>query len=95
MTHKEDSNEVGGVGSWDVSKSNLPEAPSLSWIPGWALLTTAAVPIALLLMPPIAAGFLLLLNAGARVGLLTDFDESPLIALGFLIALSVSMGVFQ
>ncbi len=95
MTHKEDSNEVGGAGSWDVSKVNLREVPSLSWIPGWAFLTTAAVPFALLLMPTIAAGFLLLLNAGARVGLLTNFDEGPLIALGFLIALSVSMGVFQ
>jgi hypothetical protein len=95
MTHKEDSNEVGGVGSWDVTKSSLPVVPSLLWIPGWALLTTAALPIAWFLRPLITFGFLLLLNAGARVGLLTDFDEGPLITLGFLIALSLSLGLYQ
>ncbi len=95
MTHKEDSNEVGGLGSWDISKSNLQEVPSLAWIPGWALLTTAALPIAWFLGPLITAGLLLLLNAGARVGLLTDFDEVPLTILGVLVALSVPMGVFQ
>ena len=95
MTHTEDSNEVGGVGSWNASKSNLPKVPSVTWIPGWALLTIASLPIAWLLTPLITAGFLLLLNAGAQAGLLADFDDAPLIVLGSLIAVSWSMGVFQ
>jgi hypothetical protein len=38
------------------------------WLAGWTLLTTAAIPAALFVAPPVTVGFIWLINLGAKAG---------------------------
>jgi hypothetical protein len=70
-------------------------APSWRWIPGWTLLTTAAIPAALIAVAPIAAMLLWLINLGAKAGLWPSTQGSILTGLGFVIALAFVMAATQ
>ena len=42
--------------------------PGLLWVLGWTVLTTAAIPVALIGMPPVAAAGIWLSKLGVRAG---------------------------
>lgn len=70
--------------------------PSWRWIPGWTLLTTAAIPAALAAMAPIAALLLWFIDLGAKAGLWqSSKGNTPIEGLGFVIALALIMAATQ
>lgn len=69
--------------------------PGLLWIVGWALLTTAAIPLALIGMPPVAAGGIWLSKLGVRAGVWAAPSSSVLEGSGMLLCLALALAFFQ
>jgi hypothetical protein len=94
-----------------IPEENLPDAaasrgggassiaavgmPGWKWIPMWAVLTTASFPAALILMAPLAALLLLMLNLGVYTGILSSFNDDLLSPVGFFISFSLTLATTQ
>lgn len=80
-----------------VGKSPLEtwSGPGLRWVIKWVLLTTAAIPAALLLMAPVAAALLWLNNLGARMGVLGLPSDALWEPVGFLLSFAITLGSAQ
>jgi hypothetical protein len=89
--------EVNSPGSQSGAGEPLQmaSAPSLRWIAGWTLLTTAAIPAALVAMTPIAAILLWFIDLGVKAGLWPSNKLDILTGLGFVIAFSLIMAGIQ
>jgi len=80
----------GGASSFETAG-----IPTTKWIPLWAVLTTVAIPAALMFMSPLAALILLLLNLGVNTGILSSFNDDLLYPLGFFISFSLTLATIQ
>jgi hypothetical protein len=69
--------------------------PGPVWIVQWALLTTAAIPAALIAMAPIAAASLGFFDLGVTAGFWSSADLSSLVFFGFVIAFALILGAVQ
>ena len=69
--------------------------PGALWFTGWTLLTTAAIPAALITTPVIAALFVGLINLGGKAGFWPSAGTFPAEALGFLISLAFTLSLVQ
>ena len=92
-----DQDQFRNTGTGDVGRPALlaVSAPKPSWIAGWTLLTTAAIPIALIVMAPLAFIFMGLLNLGVKVGFWSDVNSSALAALGFITTYALVLASVQ
>ena len=89
--------EVGLPESQSAAGGSLQiaRAPSLRWIGGWTLLTSAVIPAALLAMIPIAAILLWFIDLGVKAGLWPSNKVDILTGIGFITALSLIMAATQ
>jgi hypothetical protein len=69
--------------------------PGALWFTGWALLTTAAIPAALISAPVLAALFVSLINLGVKAGFWPSARTFPAEGLGFLISLALTLSLVQ
>lgn len=69
--------------------------PRVRWFIVWTLLTTAAIPAALITGPMLAALFVGLINLGARAGFWPASTYFPAEALGYLISLALMLSLAQ
>jgi hypothetical protein len=70
-------------------------APKLSWVAAWTLLTTAAIPAALVAMAPLAAAFLWLLNLGVEAGFWPAIQNGTVEPLGLITAMTLTLASVQ
>lgn len=83
-------NATGGMPSLRLAGS----AGAL-WFAGWTLLTTAAIPAALIVVAPLAVLFMGLLNLGARAGLWPAASAASMQALGAAAGLALALSSAQ
>lgn len=69
--------------------------PGAGWWIAWTLLTTAAIPAALIAMTPLAVMFFWLINLGAETGLWPVAKMSSLTWLGFVTGLALTLSAVQ
>jgi hypothetical protein len=69
--------------------------PGLLWIVGWVLLVTAAIPVALIGMPPVAVGGIWLIKLGVNAGLWATPPSSFLEESGMVFCLALALAFFQ
>ena len=69
--------------------------PGALWFTGWTLLTTAAIPVALITTPVLAALFVGLINLGVEAGFWPSAKMFPAEGLGFLISLALTLSLVQ
>lgn len=69
--------------------------PGALWFTGWALLTTAAIPAALIAMAPLTVIFMWLINLGVKAGFWSAAQQSTLEMLGFLISFALVLASVQ
>lgn len=69
--------------------------PGALWFTGWTLLTTAAIPVALIVMPPLAVMFMWLIDLGVKAGFWPVAQQSTLELLGFLISFALLLASVQ
>ena len=69
--------------------------PGALWITGWTLLTTAALPAALISMTPLAVMFMGLINLGVKASFWPAAHVSSLEALGFVTGLALALSSVQ
>lgn len=94
MTPKENLPDAATSGGGGASSIEAVGMPGLKWIPGWAVLTTASFPVALILGAPLAALLLLILNLGVNTEILSSFNDY-LKPLGFFISFSLTLAITQ
>jgi hypothetical protein len=70
-------------------------APGARWVISWTLLTTAAVPAAVLIATPLAVMLMGLINLGVKAGFWHAANMSILVALGFVTGLALGLSLFQ
>jgi hypothetical protein len=72
-------------------------APGLGWVSSWVLLTAASVPLAWFLSAPLGAALFLLLSLVFKGAFESpsDINISVVRGLGFLLALAVTLAIFQ
>jgi hypothetical protein len=89
--------EADSPGSQSAAGAPLQKAraPSLRWIGGWTLLTSAAIPVALLAMIPIAAILLWFIDLGGKLGLWPSNNADVFTGIGFIIAFPLIMAATQ
>jgi len=92
-----DDNLQNAVASQNGAASSLEMArvPDWRWIPRWVVLTTVAIPAALLLMAPFASILMLIFNLGVDAGIITGYDHGILNLIGFFIGLSLTLATTQ
>ena len=95
MTPEENLPDTAASGGKGASSFEIVGMPAGKWIPMWAVLTTAAIPAALILTAPLAALLLLLLNLGVITGILSSFNDDLLIPVGFFISFSLTLATIQ
>ena len=95
MTPEEKLPDTTASGGGGTSSLEVVGMHDLKWIPIWAVLTTAAIPAALILMAPLAALLLALLNVGVNTGILSSFNDDLLIGAGFFLSLSLTLATAQ
>jgi len=95
MTPEENLPDGGTPGGGGASSIEVVGMPGLKWIPKWVMLTTASFPAALILMAPLAAALLLILNLGVNTGILSSFTDDLLPGAGFFMSLSLTLAVTQ
>ena len=69
--------------------------PGALWFTGWTLLTTAAIPVAMITTPMLAALFVGLINLGVEAGFWSSAKIFPAEGLGFLISLALALSLVQ
>ena len=69
--------------------------PGALWFTGWTLLTTAAIPAALITTPVLAALFVGLINLGIEAGFWPSAKMFPAEGLGFLVSLALTLSLVQ
>lgn len=82
----------GGGGGSSIEVVGMP---GWKWIPMWTVITTASIPAALILMAPVAALLLLVLNLGVNTGILSSFNDDLLYPVGLFISLSLTLSTTQ
>ncbi len=87
---KEAGAEIGGV-----QFLRPVGASGALWFTGWTLLTTAAIPAALIAAPVLAALFVGLINLGVAAGFWPSAKMFPAEASGFLISLALTLSLAQ
>jgi hypothetical protein len=70
-------------------------SPGALWFTGWTLLTTAAIPAALITTPVLAALFVGLINLGVEAGFWPSTKMFPAEGLGFLVSLALTLSLVQ
>jgi len=95
MTPEENLPDTAASGGGGASSIEVVGMPGWKWIPTWVVLTTAAIPAALILMVPLAALLLLLLSWGVNNGILSSVNYDLLFPVGFFISFSLSLAVTQ
>jgi hypothetical protein len=94
---KTDADFLGTADS--QNKSTLPSkignAPDWRWVLRWIVLTTAAIPAALILAAPFAAILLPVFNFGVDIGIITSIDPGILSLFGFFIGFSLTWSAAQ
>lgn len=83
-------NEGGGLPAL-----RLLETPGALWAAGWTLLTTAAIPAALVGMAPFAVMLIWLVNLGANAGFWPAARPYPLELPGFLVSFALVLAFSQ
>jgi len=84
------ASERGGASSIE-----MVGMPDWRWVPLWAVLTTLAIPAALLLMAPISVILMSVSNLGVEAGLITNYDNGILKAIGFFLGFSFTLATTQ
>jgi hypothetical protein len=94
---KTDANFHSTVNSQDesISLAATTSVPGWRWLLRWIVLTTTAIPAALLLMAPFAAILLPIFNFGVDIGIIPIFDPSILTAIGFFIGFAITLSAAQ
>jgi hypothetical protein len=65
------------------------------WVTGWTLLTTAAIPAAMIATPVLAALFTGMINLGVKAGFWPSPKMFPVEGLAFLISLALTLSLVQ
>ena len=78
-----------------ASPLEMVRVPDWRWVLRWVVLTTVAIPTALLLMAPFAAILMLIFNLGVDVGIITSYDHGILNLAGFFIGFSLTLAATQ
>ena len=90
--HDPHTASIPGVGGGYLQTAG---APSWTWAARWALLTTAAIPAALIAMTPLAALFLWFINLGVDAGLWPGINGDILTGAGFISAFALWLAALQ
>lgn len=69
--------------------------PSFLWFTGWTLLTTAAIPVALIAMAPLAVMFMWLINLGVKAGFWSTANSATPELVGFLTSFAFVLASVQ
>lgn len=86
-----DSRTTGG----EMPSMRLAGGAGLKWLAGWTLLTTAAIPAALIVVAPLAVLFMGLFNLGARAGFWPVVTGNSMQALGAVVGLALALSSAQ
>lgn len=78
-----------------ASPLEIVRVPDWRWVLRWVVLTTVAIPAALLLMAPISAILLSISNLGGDAGLITNYDNGILKPIGFFLGFSLTLATLQ
>lgn len=82
-------------GTQGIALSGGPGTPKFRWVSGWALLSALAIPLAGLLMAPIAALLLAMVNAFSAIGWFAISSGEITRAIGFFSGLAITTSVTQ
>ena len=83
----------GGLGGLQLLRP--AGAPGALWFTGWTLLTTAAIPAALIAAPPLAVILMWVNNLGVKAGFWASAQTFPSAAFGFLIGFTLVLSFVQ
>jgi hypothetical protein len=86
--------DAGAEGGW-IPVLRPAGTPGALWFTGWTLLTTAAIPAALIAMAPLTVMFIWLINLGVKAGFWPAAQQSTLGLLGFLISFALVLALVQ
>jgi len=78
-----------------ASRDIETRTPNWPWILRWVLLTTAAIPAAMLLSAPLAVVLMPIFNLVSDLGIITGYDPDILGLAGFLISFSILLAAAQ
>jgi hypothetical protein len=78
-----------------TSPSKIGRALDWRWLLRWIVLTTAAIPAAMLLTAPCAAILLPIFNLGVDIGIINSYDPGILSLFGFFVGFSVTWSAAQ
>ncbi len=88
-------NQIPNAASGGMPPLRLAGNPGALWLAGWTLLTTAAIPVALIVVAPLAVLFMGLLNLGARAGIWPAASAAAMQALGAAAGLALALSSAQ
>jgi hypothetical protein len=83
----------GGMGGMQLLRP--AGTPGALWFTGWTLLTTAAIPAAMIAAPPLAVLLIWLYNLGVKAGFWASAPLFPAEAFGFLIGFTLALSFVQ
>jgi MFS family permease len=95
MTPEENVPDAAASGGGGALSVEVIGMPGWKWIPMWTVLMAATIPAALILMAPLTALLLLILNLGVNTGILSSFNDDQLHLVGFFISLSLTLATTQ
>lgn len=92
----EDNNPgTAGLHSGGGQHLQTAGAPNWRWVARWTLLTTAAIPAALIAMAPLAALLIWFIDLGGKAGLWPSANGNILKLIGFVAAFSLMIAAIQ
>lgn len=95
MTMGDNLPDTDAPGGGSTSSLQVVGMPGWKWIPIWTVVTTVSIPVALIMMAPLAALSLLVLDLGVKTGILSGFNDDLVYLLGLFIGLSLSLSAAQ
>ena len=95
MATEDNEPDTGGLQSGGGEYLQTAGAPNWIWVARWTLLTTAAIPAALIAMVPLAVIFLWFIDLGGGAGLWPGINLNILTPVGFVAAFSLLMAAIQ
>jgi len=78
-----------------ASPLEMARVPDWRWLLKWVALTTAAIPVALLLMVPFAAILMPIFKLGVNAGIIPSYDRGILSLTGFFISFALTLAAVQ
>ncbi len=95
MTREAENPELIMPPTGSSTSAHSGGAPDWRWIVLWVLITTAVIPIALILSPPFGVVGLWIQDLGASAGLWTGGNRNMLAIIGFIVSLALTLPTAQ